>query len=120
MFKTCSKCGYVGEIFNFRFERNVCKACTRETKKISTKKYRDNNHEKVLSTERAYEARNIAKRKKSRALGRTFLSNSYIKTIISTDIKRSNIPNGLIEAKRQLILIRRILGEKIEQSRNEI
>ena len=91
-----------------------CYEVTIEKRLEYGKKYKEANKEKLLEKSKKYYWKNKARVSKRNKEIRDDLSDSYVKRILidRTDLTHKDIPQGLIEAERELIKIRRLIREE--------
>jgi len=110
--KVCSKCQQVKPTVDFRAGHGQCKLCLAEYNRA----YYAANREYIRERERVYYASNRAVNRENRKeyykAQIANLGDVYIRSVICnrTDLKHSDIPDWLVELKREHLKLIRIKG----------
>ena len=133
--RTCRKCELILSVGCFTKGRSICRKCdnikTREyykknrakvlerqkkhqranpvkTKEIKNKYYK-NNKDKVLAFQKVYRKVNKELIRNKLKINVEALTDGYVAHMLKRQIRIQNVPTHLIEAKRNLILVKRLL-----------
>ena len=126
--KTCSKCGFVGDVDLFVRNENKCKWCRKAYMKAYNKAYRKANSENIKAQSKAYRKANSehikaqqkayrkANSENTKELAKEYdkarvdsLLDSYV--VKSLNMKKEEVTPELLELKRDQLKIYRLLKE---------